>query len=45
MAIWNTEELAGQLNLIYSTTQEQLAKICTEITAFITSSEDFVINP
>ena len=32
-------------NLIYSTTQEQLAKICTEITNFITSSEDFIINP
>jgi MscS family membrane protein len=37
--------ISWTLNLIYSTTQEQLAKICTEITNFITSSEDFVINP
>ena len=37
--------ISWTLNLIYSTTQEQLAKICTEITSFITSSEEFVINP
>ena len=37
--------ISWTLNLIYSTTQEQLAKICTEITNFITSSEDFIINP
>ena len=37
--------ISWTLNLIYSTTQEQLAKICTEITSFITSSEDFIINP
>ena len=33
------------INLIYSTTQQQLAKICEEITAFINSSQEFIINP
>jgi MscS family membrane protein len=37
--------ISWHLNLIYSTTQEQLAKICEDITAFIDSSDDFVKNP
>ena len=37
--------ISWHLNLIYSTTQEQLAKICDEITAFIASSEDFTEKP
>ena len=37
--------ISWHLNLIYSTTQEQLAKICDDITAFITSSEEFTNNP
>ena len=37
--------ISWHLNLIYSTTQEQLAKICEDITAFIDSSDDFVQNP
>ena len=37
--------ISWHLNLIYSTTQEQLAKICGDITAFIGSSDDFVQNP
>ena len=37
--------ISWNLNLIYSTTQEQLAKICDEITAFITTSEEFINNP
>ncbi len=37
--------ISWTLNLIYSTTQEQLAKICSEITDFINTSEEFVINP
>ena len=37
--------ISWTLNLIYSTTQEQLAKICEEITNFITTSEEFVNNP
>jgi MscS family membrane protein len=37
--------ISWNLNLIYSTTQEQLAKICDEITTFITTSEDFINNP
>jgi MscS family membrane protein len=37
--------ISWHLNLIYSTTQEQLAKICGDITAFIDSSDDFVQNP
>jgi len=37
--------ISWHLNLIYSTTQEQLAKICEDITAFIDSSDDFVMNP
>ena len=43
----NTEyrRISWTLNLIYSTTQEQLAKICGEITNFINTSNEFVINP
>jgi len=37
--------ISWNLNLIYSTTQEQLAKICEDITAFITTSEEFINNP
>ena len=37
--------ISWTLNLIYSTTQEQLAKICQDITAFINSSEEFATNP
>jgi MscS family membrane protein len=37
--------ISWTLNLIYSTTQEQLAKICQDITAFISSSEEFATNP
>ena len=37
--------ISWTLNLIYSTTQEQLAKICEEITNFITTSEEFINNP
>ena len=37
--------ISWTLNLIYSTTQEQLAKICEEVTNFITTSEEFVNNP
>ena len=37
--------ISWTLNLIYSTTQEQLAKICGEITNFINTSNEFVINP
>ena len=37
--------ISWTLNLIYSTTQEQLAKICEEITNFVTTSEEFVNNP
>jgi MscS family membrane protein len=37
--------ISWTLNLIYSTTQEQLAKICQDITAFIGSSEEFATNP
>ena len=37
--------ISWTLNLIYSTTQEQLAKICGEITNFINTSDEFVINP
>ena len=37
--------ISWTLNLIYSTTQEQLAKICQDITAFINSSEEFASNP
>jgi len=33
------------INLTYSTTQEQLANICNEITAYITSNEQFIENP
>ena len=37
--------ISWTLNLIYSTTQEQLAKIGEEITNFITTSEEFINNP
>ena len=37
--------ISWTLNLFYSTTQEQLAKICGEITNFINTSSEFVINP
>jgi MscS family membrane protein len=37
--------ISWHLNLIYSTTQEQLAKICEDITAYIDSSDDFTENP
>ena len=37
--------ISWHLNLIYSTTQEQLSKICDDITAFIDSSDDFTENP
>ena len=37
--------ISWHLNLIYSTTQEQLAKICEDITTFINSSDDFTENP
>ena len=37
--------ISWTLNLIYSTTQEQLAKICDEVTTFITTSDDFINNP
>ena len=37
--------ISWHLNLIYSTSQEQLAKICEDITAFIDSSDDFTENP
>ena len=37
--------ISWTLNLIYSTTQESLAKICEEITNFITTSEEFINNP
>ena len=33
------------LNLIYSTTQEQLANICNDITTYISSSDQFTKNP
>jgi len=37
--------ISWHLNLIYSTTQEQLAKICDDITTYIDSSDDFTENP
>ena len=37
--------ISWHLNLIYSTTQEQLAQICDDITAYIDSSNDFTENP
>ena len=33
------------LNLVYSTTQEQLAKICDDISEYINHSDQFAINP
>ena len=37
--------ISWKINLTYSTTQEQLAKICKEITKYVTSSEQFIQNP
>ena len=37
--------ISWHLNLIYSTSHEQLAKIYEDITAFIDSSDDFTENP
>ena len=37
--------VSWSINLTYSTTQEQLANICNEITAYITSNEQFIENP
>ena len=37
--------ISWKINLTYSTTQEQLAKICKEITTYVTSSEQFIQNP
>jgi MscS family membrane protein len=37
--------ISWHLNLIYSTTQEQLAKICEDITAFLASSPGLAVNP
>ena len=37
--------ISWTINLIYSTTQDQLAKICEEIEAFIKSSDQFAENP
>ena len=33
------------LNLVYSTTQEQLAKICDDVSEYISHSDQFAINP
>ena len=37
--------ISWTINLIYSTTQEQLAKICEKLQTFINTSEEFAINP
>ena len=37
--------ISWTINVIYSTTQDQLAKICEEIEAFIKSSDQFAENP
>ena len=37
--------ISWKINLTYSTSQEQLAKICKEITTYVTSSEQFIQNP
>ena len=37
--------ISWTINLIYSTTQDQLAKICEGIEAFIKSSDQFAENP
>ena len=37
--------ISWTLNLTYSTTQKQLAKICESITHYINTSDQFIINP
>lgn len=37
--------ISWKINLTYSTTQNQLAKICKEITEYVTSSDQFIQNP
>ena len=37
--------ISWTLNLTYSTTQKQLAKICESITHYISDSEQFIVNP
>ncbi|MDA9205000.1 mechanosensitive ion channel family protein [Gammaproteobacteria bacterium] len=37
--------ISWSVNLTYSTTQEQLLSICEEITAYISSNEQFIENP
>ena len=45
MATWNIEELVGRSTLFTQPLRKQLAKICEEITNFITTSEEFINNP
>jgi MscS family membrane protein len=37
--------ISWTLNLTYSTTQKQLAKICESITHYINTSDQFIVNP
>ena len=37
--------ISWTLNLTYSTTQKQLAKICESITRYINTSDQFIVNP
>ena len=37
--------ISWTLNLTYSTTQKQLAKICESITHYINASDQFIVNP
>ena len=37
--------ISWTLNLTYSTTQKQLAKICESITNYINTSDQFIVNP
>ena len=37
--------ISWTLNLTYSTTQKQLAKICEAITQYIDTSDQFIVNP
>jgi MscS family membrane protein len=37
--------ISWTLNLTYSTTQKQLAKICESITHYIDTSDQFIVNP
>ena len=37
--------ISWTLNLTYSTTQKQLAKICEAITQYIDASDQFIVNP